>query len=638
MSRSLISALSGLRSHQGWIDVIGNNLANSNTPAYKSSRALFASLLSRTLKEGTPASGNLGGTNPSQVGLGTQLSYVDRDQSQGALNVTGRTFDLAMLGRGYFTLSDGVRPLYTRVGSFGLDASNNMVDLRTGYRVLDQNGQAFQVNTAAVFPPSATAQIDFGGNLPAKISGPLAEQMTTASALMEGTPAQLAGGAAGPFAIPDGETWTLEVTVNGGAPQELALAGGPAAWTAADIAASLSALDHLHAEVGPGGTLLLTSDTNGQNSTIKVTPGSPGSDLAQLLGLSTALVKGTESAASANSDLNSLTRNQVPYQVGDGIELSGSDADGSPVQATFLYGVDGTTVGDFVAFLSAQYQGATASFQESTGSIQLTADETGEALLSVVLSDNGTGSTNWAQLAFTTTTVGTGPDTVTASMEVFDSAGSSHVITFDFVRQDDGSWNAEASMPSSSGQVTSGTISNIRFNENGSLLSPPSGTITVQFNGMASQSLQLDLGTIGGFGGLTQFGSQTSLVAKDQDGYPAGELSSMSVTGTGDVQGFYTNGQTAMLGSFGVSVFTNEAGLAEASDNYWVETSNSGQRFLGAAMQSGGGEVIGGALEESNVDTAEEFVRLIQAQRGFQANARLITVQDAMLEEVVNVV
>ncbi len=638
MSRSLISALSGLRSHQGWIDVIGNNLANSNTPAYKASRALFASLLSRTIREGTPASGSIGGTNPSQVGLGTQLSYVDRDQTQGALNITGRTFDLAMLGRGYFTLTDGVRSLYTRVGSFGLDANNNMVDLRTGYRVLNQNGQAFQVNTAAVFPPSATGSIEFGGNLPAKVSGPLAEQMTTASALVAGTSAELTGSAGGPFAIPDGETWTLEVTVNGGAPQLLSLAGGPQAWTAADVAAALSALDHLEAEVGPGGELVLTSDTKGQNSTLKITPGSPGSDLAQLLGLSTALVKGTESQATANTDLNGLTRNQVPYQVGDGIELSGSDADGSPVQATFVYGVDGTSVGDLVTFLSSQYQGATASFQESTGMIQLTADQTGEALLSVVLSDNGTGSTNWAQLAFTTTTVGTGPDTVTSSMEVFDSAGTSHVVTFEFVRQDDGSWNAIASLPSSSGQVLNGTIQNIRFNQNGSLLSPPSGTITVQFNGMGSQQIQLDLGTIGGFNGLTQFGSQTTLVARDQDGYPSGELSSMSVTGTGTIQGFYTNGQTSLLGSFGVSVFTNEAGLAEASDNYWIETTNSGQRFLGSGLQSGGGEVIGGALEESNVDTAEEFVRLIQAQRGFQANARLITVQDSMLEEIVNVV
>src|SRR5262245_59283571 len=119
---SFISALGGLRANQSWIDVIGNNLANTNTTAFKSSRALFADLLSVTHKPGTAPAGALGGTNPLQIGLGVQLSHVDKSLAQGALNLTSRTFDLALLGNGYFAVDDGTETYYTRVGSFGLDA------------------------------------------------------------------------------------------------------------------------------------------------------------------------------------------------------------------------------------------------------------------------------------------------------------------------------------------------------------------------------------------------------------------------------------------------------------------------------------------------------------------------------------
>lgn len=638
MARSLISALGGLRSHQGWLDVIGNNLANSNTPAFKASRAVFSSLLARTMREATPATTNIGGTNPVQVGLGTQLSYIDRDIGQGSLNITGRTFDLAMLGRGFFALTDGLRTLYTRVGSFGLDAQYNMVDMRTGYRVLNANGQTFRIDTEAVVPPSATKSVTFEGNLPAQVTGPLAEALGTVSALYEGTPAEATGTLAGPFAIPDGETWTMDITVNGGAPQTVSITGGPTPIDAADVAAAIDALDHLTAVVTSSGAIQLTSDKNGTSSTIKVTPGDAGNDLASALGLGTALVSGTQTLATASSDLNALTRNLVPYQAGDGIEVTGTDVDGTPVQATFVYGTDGTTVADLVAFLGAQFSGATASFDAGTGTIALAADQTGEAELSLVLGDNGTGKTDWAQLAFAVTTNGTGPDTVTTSMEVFDAAGVAHILTLDFVRQDDGTWNVEPKLPPSSGSVLSAPITDVTFNQNGSLLTPPSATITVQFAGQSPQPLTLQLGNVGGYDGITQFGSGTSLVASDQDGFGAGTLANLTVGSDGTVMGFYTNGQTLELGRFGVAVFANEAGLQESGDNYWAESSNSGQRLLGAGLVNGAGEVVGGALEESNVDTAEEFVRLIQAQRGFQANARIISVQDQMLEEIVNVV
>jgi len=93
-----------------------------------------------------------------------------------------------------------------------------------------------------------------------------------------------------------------------------------------------------------------------------------------------------------------------------------------------------------------------------------------------------------------------------------------------------------------------------------------------------------------------------------------------------------------VLGNFGVATFANEQGLLDAGNNYLRESPNSGNRILGAGQLGTAGDVIGGALEGSNVDTAEQFVFLIQAQRGFQANARVVTVQDELLSEIVNVV
>lgn len=640
MTRALVSALSGLRAHQGWIDVIGNNLANTNTPAFKTARAVFSTLISRTMREGGPPTDGLGGTDPMQVGLGAQLATIDRDLGQGALDITGRTFDLAMLGEGYFTLFDGERDVFSRVGSFSLDSINNLVDQRTGYRVLNPNGQPIKIDTGKVVPPNATTAMEFEGNLPSVVTGPLSETLSSAASLFEGTAAQIGGTNAGPFAIPAGEAYTLELTVNGGAPQEVVVSSDDGTVTAAEVAAAINALDHVTASVTPGGTLQLVSDKTGQKSTIKVTPGAAGKDLSSLVGLSTTLVAGTEQGAKAASDLNLLTLNDADYQVGDTLEVSGTEADGTVVQATFVYGTDGTTVGDLVSFVNSQFSTAQAAFDEDSGKLTFAANDSGEAELSLVVTDgNGqAGSSQWAQAAFAVTSNGAGPDTVTTSMEVFDQSGKSHILTCEYVRQDDGSWTMEAQLPSTSGTVVSGTVPNIRFNENGSLQTPPSATIEVQFGNGTTSSIGLTFGAAGSFDGITQFGGATSLIASSQDGYGAGSLASISIGSDGNIDGFYTNGQSIELGAIGVTTFTNARGLEELGNSYWGESANSGQRLTGQGTANGAGEVVGGALEQSNVDSAAEFVRLIQAQRGFQANARIISVQDQLLEEVVNVV
>ncbi|HEX6885526.1 MAG TPA: flagellar hook-basal body complex protein [Planctomycetota bacterium] len=640
MSTSFIAALGALRAHQSWIDVIGNNLANSNTMGFKSSRTLFADLFSITQRPGTPPTGAIGGTNPLQQGLGVQVAAIDRRLHQGALNSSGRTFDLALQGRGLFALSTGNETLYSRVGAFGLDANGDMVDLRTGFRVLDANGQPFSIDTRSVLPPSATARVGFAGNLPRTVTGPLAEVLTTSSALHAGTPAATLGTQSGPFAIPVGETWTMELTLHGGAPQLVSIAGSATPITAQAVADAINAqTEDVVASVGTNGEVVLTSERTGAGASIQVVPGAGGQDLKSLLGLAD-FVQGTETTAADTTDLNALTLNETDYVAGDRIQVAGTDVDGTPIVASFVYGTDGTTVGDLVAFLETRFAQSTVSFDAATGEIRVTADASGEAELSLSLSD-GTGQvggSNWAGSHFAVTTNGSGPDKVTASTEVFDSAGGAHVLTFDYERQADGSWNLRVSVPAEEGTVLAGAIDGITFNDDGSIRTPTGGSITVQFGTLAAQSVALELGTSGAFDGLTQFADPSSVVADEQDGFGAGELASLEVESDGTIRGFYTNGQEQTLGSFGIATFANEAGLEEAGDSYYRATANSGQRVLGAGLLAGAGEVISGALEASNVDTAEEFVHLIQAQRGFQANARVITVQDELLSEIVNVV
>jgi len=642
MASSFISGLGGLRSHQGWLDVIGNNLANANTTGYKSSRALFSDLFSRTLRPATSATSQLGGTNPSQIGLGVQLGAVDRFFGQGALNATGRVFDLALSGNGFFALSGGqsTGTRYSRAGSFGLDAGGNLVDLASGFRVLSAQGQGVTIDTDSVLPPQATSQMVFAGNLPAKVTGPLAEELGSVSSFVEGTPATLTGTAVGALPIPDGVTWTMELAIDGSAPQTVSITGGATPTTMADVAAAIDQLDGVAASVLPGGQIELVSDRNGTASKLKISPGDPGEDLASALGLSLNLVTGAQSAASGATSLNMLTTNLGTYANGDTIDVSGTDAAGAPVQASFQYGTDGTTVADLVAFVDAQFAGATASFDAATGKLLLTADAAGEAELSLLLTDPAgqTGGTDWAQHAMATTVNGTGPDTVSTAVEVWDASGQARLTTFEYQRAEDGSWTLQAAVDASEGTVLSGPVTGITFAPDGTLLTPPSATITVQFTGQPAQNLTLDLGAVGGIEGLTQFGSPASVTVASQNGYGAGELASMSVDTDGTINGYYTNGEQAVLANIGVARFANASGLRDAGDNLWAETANSGQVVLGAGNSGGSGAVIGGALELSNVDTAEEFVNLIQAQRGYQANARVISTQDQMLEEIVNIV
>ena len=180
MMRSLFAGVSGLRNHQTRMDVIGNNIANVNTVAYKSSRVTFAEAFAQLLQGASRPPGDLGGVNPIQIGLGSKIGSIDQNFAQGNLESTGQNTDLAIQGDGLFVLSDGSRNYFTRAGNFQLDANGRMVSPANGFKVQGINADSNGVlstgsaitDIALPFgkksPARATTSVTMTGNLDAR--------------------------------------------------------------------------------------------------------------------------------------------------------------------------------------------------------------------------------------------------------------------------------------------------------------------------------------------------------------------------------------------------------------------------------------------------------------------------------------
>lgn len=641
---SFFSALSALQAHQDWLDVIGNNLANTNTNGFRTGQARFSDQFSTTLRYASAPGSNFGGVDPMQVGGGVRLSDIGRSFQQGALQSTGKPLDMALQGGGFFTLSNGTHTLYTRVGTFGLDGAHNLVDQSTGYNVLDRGGAKIQVDTDAIYPPQATSLVSLAGNLPSHVSGPLPQILTGVGGLKDGDPASITGTATGPFAIPVGQTWSMTVMASGGVPQQVSIPGAAGGVTATSVAAAIDALDGIAASVDGSGHVVVSTERTGEAVSLKITAGQTGQDLASALGLSTTLVLGTQTPVSSATDLNDLPGNVTHYTSGDTINVRGFDGDGTPIDATFTYGAgnDGTTVNDFVSFLDTTYGTADVSL-DAQGRIVAQADSGGVSNLAMTITDGtgSTGRTQWTTYALSTTQAGTAPDEVSTTAEVYDAAGLAHAVTVDFARQDDGTWTATPTLAASEGTIISAPISGITFGPDGAptSLAGLNTNVTVMFTGSpAPQTFALDLGTNGQFAGVTQLGSTGDVVVRQQDGFAVGTLDSLTVDADGTIRGNYSNGHSQALAEMGIATFANDEGLAQVGNSAFAVTANSGTANVGAGNIGHAGSVVGGSLEGSNVDTAEQFVLLIEAQRGFQANSRVITAQDEVLKDLVNLI
>ncbi len=658
VSTALYTGLSGLRVHQTYIDVIGNNLANVSTPGFRGSRATFSDILSFTVRAGSGPSGTFGGVNPLQIGTGAFMATVDTDLNQGTLQDTGRSLDVALQGRGFFTLTNGVQSFYSRVGSFGIDADRTLVDLRSGLRVVGSTGNSITVPVSDTLPAQPTSQIMFQGNLPARVGGPLEEIVQSNVPLKAGTAASktaTAGGASAPlFDLTAFAGRTVLVSVNGGAQQTITFAAsdfgapptGPGPVLASDVAAAFSVAGLSVTADDVAGTIQFDTVRLGNNATLKFDDGPSATGLLGALGLNATLVSGTEAAATGAADIGQLTARNAGYAPGDSITVRGTNPDGTVFSDTFVYGAgnDGTTIDDLLTFVNATLDNTQAQASiTADGNIRVTALNKAEAELSLFLGDvtGNTGTNSWPN--FVVAQQGAGPDQAVTSIDVVDSQGRTHPVTLTFTRStvDSTIWDLQASIDALEGSITQGSIGQIRFNDNGSFNVIGGGTNTLAFawNGISAvQAVAVNLGTSGLFDGVAQLGNAATVAAVDQNGYAAGTLLNAGFDNEGQLVGYYSNGQSQTLDTLRISMFSNEGGLVRVGDTMFVESPNSDDAIATTANAAGAGTVRAGQLENSNVDIAREFVNLIEAQRGFQANSRVITTTDEILAELMNIV
>ncbi len=222
------------------------------------------------------------------------------------------------------------------------------------------------------------------------------------------------------------------------------------------------------------------------------------------------------------------------------------------------------------------------------------------------------------------------------SVTVYDSLGSTHLSTMYYRKTAVNTWDAYTYVdgvlrdgPDALGFSNTGALTTI----NGAGV-PPSVITSAAFNpggGAANMTLALD------YGQTTQFGSAFGVNFLTQDGYTTGRLAGLDIDGTGTLTARYTNGQSLVQGQVVLSNFTNPQGLKPQGDTTWAETSVSGVALTGAPGTASLGLMQSGALEGSNVNLTEQLVAMITAQRNFQANAQVISTEDAITQTIINI-
>ena len=243
-------------------------------------------------------------------------------------------------------------------------------------------------------------------------------------------------------------------------------------------------------------------------------------------------------------------------------------------------------------------------------------------------------------------------DTFSTPVTIFDSLGASHVLTFTFTKTGANAWDYQIAVPPSelnpivpggggppvpqTGILTTGTLT---FDGTGTLTAPAADVTGINIVNFANgaNDLTFDWTLFNGANAvLSQVAAPSSTSSTQQNGAGSGSLSSFNIGSDGIITGSFSNGKTAILGQLALATFPNEQGLLRVGRNGFNETLASGQAVVGAPGTGGRGTLSGGALELSNVDIASEFAAMIVAQRGFQANARVVTTFDEVTQDTIN--
>jgi len=654
MMASLFAGVSGLQNHQIQMNVIGNNIANVNTIGFKAGRVTFREALVQTYKGAGRPSEISGGTNPVQLGLGMTVSTVDNLFQQGGLETTGQITDLAIQGSGFFVLSDNTGQYYTRAGSFGFDANSNLVDPATGLFV-----QGRMADAEGTIPSTATVgniTMPFGQQDPAQPTTLITLGNNLNSVATESNAHLISAGATGITTVSN------TPTVDGaGGVHTLTIVGNQAtnsAWTGSNVGNNAS---------GAPGTLLSGNMTLANLGVTDVT----GFTISRDNGAQVDVV----SVASVNSTVNDLinainqisgveaelvggeiqlTRTKAGAGTDYNIELSVSSATVDPFGLNttgnlvgVIFGVpDGTT--QLVNSGTDHSFVCTDVFDPTSGTIQvplnldIVVDEnTGFAIGVEGLGGGGVEIEALNGLRAGTAIIETDDTTHAMSSTIYDSQGGKHTLTIEFLKSvEKNEWSWTASFLGNE-IITGGGSGTVEFNPDGSLFTFDyiGGATSLTFdpnNGAATVDVEMDAGTPGQYDGLTGFASAHTASVLNQNGHGLGILDKISFDQSGNIFGIFTNGVSRVLAQIVLADFNNQAGLIKAGQSLYQTSANSGEPIVGVAGETISGKISSGALESSSVDIATEFTNMITSQRGYQANARVITTSDQMLEELVN--
>ena len=590
MMRSLYSGVAGLKTHQTKMDVIGNNIANVNTTAFKSSSITFSELMSQTTQRasGPNATTGTGGVNARQIGLGVKSGAININiTGQGSTQSTGNPFDIMINGDNFFVVNNGTENFFTRDGSFYVDAGGNLAMTSTGYNVmgwqLDEETGTIKKDTVSALRIMSTANMTYP---------PEATSKGYASGILDkhDTDVTSANGKVVNLNFYDalGYSYTAKFVFR----------------QSDDVNEYSLELDKILDSAGAAvdlskaGVTKLFGDDSKQTKAGKVAFDSTNYkwDATGKLSRGTSLVADVRTLYDANGD---LLAGDTAVTLNDGTVTTVQNQLDEIAKA---YGYEGSTE-DFLNLLYAAPNDVNDATQ---GTTQLTV-----AQLLANLSKNPAGVAEGA----------------TATLPTFLTATAGSETNFETVgRNFEG---ISVVFDGNTGYLSSvaGSVTNFTSKLNLSALGGNFSDITVDFSEV---TLFNNKGT-----------STLGATSGDQNGLgmgrALGEMIGVSIQQNGMIYASYDNGMTKLLGQIATAAFANASGLEKQGDNLYSATLNSGEfDGIGTDITANGGYMSTGQLEMSNVDLSAEFTEMITTQRGFQANSRIITVSDTLLEELTN--
>ncbi len=578
---ALLTGLSGLNANARSIEVIGNNIANSSTTGFKSTRLVFSDSLKRTFRGATAPGTDTGGTNPNQVGLGVNVAATQRNFSQGAIAPTGDARDLAIEGNGFFIVNRGGDRFYTRAGSFRSDQAGNLVspagDILQGFGVDDDFNivegslQSITIPIGARSVAEQTTQVRFAGNLNAA--------------------GNLPGG---------GSVFDLTSTTTAG----------------------FSLIAGASVPPGAGNALEATSLLTEIEDPLQLGSGTPLYTIGQIIEISGIKRNGaTLPAQQLTIDATTTVQQFMDIiSAAMGVQNSGVNPDGK---------TPGVTLDPVTGIIQAVGHTGTVNDLEFPGSAVrlLNADAT------------------LNRLPFSTTELSeaTGESKRTTFV-VFDSLGSqlevNLTLTLEAKTNTGTTWRYFVDSPDDLDGTTAVSTGTIEFDTFGSLLT--ASPINVQLdrsNTGATTPMAFTINLGDATDRVTALAdTESELAAVFRDGRESGTLDSFAVGRDGTVIGTFSNGLFRPLGRVALASFTNPAGMDDLGSSLFRPSANSGDAIIVSPITFGTGSVIGGALEQSNVDLGNEFINLIVTSTGYSASSRVIRTADDLLQELLSIV